>query len=168
MGIAQDAVGTGFDAEINALTIRRSHRFSHRRVHAIRPHLANPLDTHAALGVGLAKFQDVVFAQQKNIVGKKDFARVVSVAQMLHFRDNAQMLADGHAVVANGAGVIAAERAMVRASARGEHRVVGVFGEIVKTTIDDRQIIQRAGLGMSGRSDDFARGGAEQQAGQGA
>jgi hypothetical protein len=109
-----------------------------------------------------------VFAQQENVVGKKDFARAIVVTQVLHFRDDSLVLADGHAVIADRAGVIAAESAMVRASARRQHRVMGVLGEIVKAPIHDRQIIQGRGLGVSGRPDDFSRRAAEKKAWQAA
>ncbi len=107
-----------------------------------------------------------MLAQKENVIGKKDFGRPVRVPQVFHFRDDFQVLADAHAIVADRAGVIAAEGAMVGASPRRKHRVMSVLREIIKASIHDWQIIERGGLAMSCCPDHFTRAGAEQQARQ--
>ena len=162
MRLAQDAVGAGFDPEINPLAPGRPHRFRHRPVHAVGPHLADPFDSHVAGGAFAAEFQNVVLAQQENVIGKKNLARV------LHFRNDVLVRAHGNPVAPHRARVIAAKRAMVRASARREHRVMSVLREIVKTTIHDRQLVQGRGPPLLRRPDDPARAGAKQQVRQAA
>src|SRR3974390_1273425 len=90
---------------------------------------------------------NILLPQKENVVGEKDFLCAESVAQELHFIEHLFVPADRDAVIANGSRVIAAESAMVRATARRQHRVMRIARQVVKTPVYDRQIVECGNLG---------------------
>src|SRR6476646_2143289 len=87
-----------------------------------------------------------MFAQQENVICKENLFRSVDVAQVRHFIDYFFMPANGHTVVADGSGVVAAKGAVMRTTPRSEHRVMGVARQVVQAAIHERQLIEGRGL----------------------